>query len=70
MTKNIDYNTTLEVTDDEGSIHLLMNIKCKVTVPKTSSPIQNTKKSHKSCLMWNQFEILPIKYRDGHRTQP
>ena len=43
MTKNIDYNTTLEVTDDEGSIHLLMNIKCKVTVPKTSSPIQNTK---------------------------
>ena len=27
MTESLDYNTILEVTDDEGEIHLLQNLK-------------------------------------------
>ena len=32
----------LEVTDDEGSIHLLMGIKCIGIVKESILPIQNT----------------------------
>ena len=42
MTESIDYNTILEVTDNEGEIHLLISLKCTVIVEDPSSPILNT----------------------------
>ena len=41
MNKNIEFNEIIEVTDDEGSIHLLLNIKYKVIERDTVYPIQN-----------------------------
>ena len=35
----------MEVTDDEGAIHLLIGIKCTQIVVDTNSPIQNTQHS-------------------------
>ena len=37
MTKNIDSNKCFEVSDDEGEIHLLINIKYTVIVTETGS---------------------------------
>ena len=39
MNERIDSGIILEVTDDEGEIYLLINIKCTVTVEEPVSPI-------------------------------
>ena len=42
MTERIDSNKTLEGTDDEVEIKLLINIECTVIVIEPVSPIRNT----------------------------
>ena len=42
MNENIESNTILGVIDDEGAIHLLLNIKYKVIVEDPKPPILNT----------------------------
>ena len=42
MTANIEYNVILDVSDDKGVIHLVINLKNIVKVVDTSSPFQNT----------------------------
>ena len=41
MTERIYSNTVLEVTDDKGLIHLLINLKFIVIVVDPDSPFQN-----------------------------
>ena len=42
ITEGIEYYNILELTDDEGSIHLIINIRYTVIVVDPNSPIRNT----------------------------
>ena len=42
MNENIESNKSLEVTDDEGEIHFLINITYTVIVAEPGSHINNT----------------------------
>ena len=50
MTEDIEYNTVLEVSDDKGVIHLVINLKNIVKVVDPSPPFQNTPHSTKLVL--------------------
>ena len=50
MTENIEYNAILEISDDKGVIHLVINIKHIVKVVDTRFPFQNTPHSTKLVL--------------------
>ena len=60
----IESYTILEVTDDEGEIHLLINIKYTLIVADTRSPILTTPHSTSIVLYENK---VPIKYKGDHR---
>ena len=42
MTERIEYNTILDVTEDEVAMHLLISLKFTVKLAETGSPIRNT----------------------------
>ena len=42
MTKNIEYNELLEVSEDKGVIHLVINLKYIVKVVEAGFPFKNT----------------------------
>ena len=42
ITERIESYTVLEVTDDKGKIHLLINLKCTGIVTEPRSSIRNT----------------------------
>ena len=42
MTEGVESNKLLEVTDDEWTIHLLINLKYTVVVADNGYPMQNT----------------------------
>ena len=60
MNEKIESNTILEVTDDEGSIQLLINIKYIVIVADTGSPIINT--PHSTILSFCETNVIYFKY--------
>ena len=62
----IEYNTILDVTDDEGAIHLIINMKYTVIVSEPVSPIQNTPHS-KSLVFYKNF-IRYYKYNTEAAT--
>ena len=64
--KRIEYNAMFEGADDEGEIHLLINLKCTVIVVETVPSIINTTHSMSRVLCKIQFQILPIEDRSGH----
>ena len=47
MTENIEYNAILEISDDKGVIHLVINLKHIVKVVDPILPFQNTPHSTK-----------------------
>ena len=57
MTERIKYNTMLEGTDDEVSVHLLINPKCTMIVVYPVPPIINI--PHSTCLVFCE-----INFRD------
>ena len=56
MTERLDYNTILEVTDDEREIHLLLNLKYIVIVVDPVSPIRNT--PHSMSLLFYKTNVI------------
>ena len=60
MNEKIESNTILEVTDDEGSIQLLINIKYIVIVADTGYPIINT--PHSTILSFCETNVIYLKY--------
>ena len=50
ITERIESHKILEVTDDEGEIHLLINIKYKLIVVEPGFPFKNT--SHSTGLVF------------------
>ena len=60
ITEIVEYNTILEVTDDYGSIHLLINIKCTLTVVDPGFPIWN--KPHSTSLFFCEKNVGYYQY--------
>ena len=60
MNESIESNTTLEVNCDEVSIHLLINIKYKVTVVDTVYPILNM--PHSTSLLFCETNVRYYQY--------
>ena len=56
MTKIIESNTILEVTDDKGVINLLINIKCIVILLYTRSTFQNN--LHSTSLVFCKTNVI------------
>ena len=46
ITENVESNTILEVTDDNGVIQIMINIKCIVKVVDTIFPLSSPFESH------------------------
>ena len=51
----------LEVTDEEGAIHLLINRKYTVIVADTGSPILNTQ--HSTILVFCETNVIYYQYK-------
>ena len=59
--ESIEYNTTLEGNDDEGEVHLLINIKCTVILVEPVSPIRNT--PHSTSLVLCETNVIYYQYK-------
>ena len=66
MTERIDPNTTLEVTDNEGAIHLFINLKCTVMVADPGSPILSM--LHSKSLVFCETIIIYSPYKTDAST--
>ena len=66
MNENIESNAILEGTDDEVSIHLLINIKYIVIVTDPGSPIRNM--PHSTSLVFCETNAL-IQDIGGHKSR-
>ena len=66
MTERIEPSTILEVTDNEGAIHLLINMKPTVMVEDPGYPIQNT--PHPTSLVLCETIIKHSQYNTGAAT--
>ena len=67
MTKSIESNTLLEVNDDKGVIHLLINIKCIVLVVYTGFPFIQI--PHSTRLVFCETNVRYYQYKayvSGH----
>ena len=60
ITWNIESYTILEVTNDEGAINLLINIKYTVISAETCSPIRNT--PHSMSLVFYETIVRDLQY--------
>ena len=56
MTANIEYNVILEVSDDKGVIHLVINLKNIVKVVYPSPPFQN--KPHSTNFVFCENNVI------------
>ena len=63
ITESIYSCKILEVTDDDGAIHLLIGLKYTVIMADTGSPVLT--KPHFISLALCETKV-PIKYRGGH----
>ena len=63
ITERIESCKILEFTDDEGSIHWLIGLKCTVIVADTGSPIPNN--PHSVSLVFCETKV-PIQVRVNH----
>ena len=68
MTERIESNTSLDVADDEGSIHLLINLKYTVIVTDPRSPIKNT--PHYMILVFCETIVRDYQYKIEAITDP
>ena len=66
MTEIVDYNTIVWVTDDEGEICLLVNLKYTVKVADPGSPIRNT--PYSTSLVFCETIVLHSQYNTEAAT--
>ena len=66
MTKRIDFNTIFEVTDSEGTIHLLINTKYTVIFAELVYPIWNT--PHSMRLLLCETIVIDYQYQTEAAT--
>ena len=59
--KRISFNTNLEVTDDEGLIHLLINLEYTVIVAESDLTIRNT--PHPTNLLLCETNVIDSHYK-------
>ena len=66
MTKIIESNTILEVTDDKGVIHIIANSKVIVIVVDTGFPFRNT--PHYMSLVFCETNVRYYQYKTKAAT--